>query len=79
MGAAIGGMLASMLLDHHALFTGLLSFGASALLYMVAEELLLEAHEDDGDHHVWWVDLQLYVGFWASVMLGKVVDMASSS
>jgi hypothetical protein len=36
---------------------------------MVAEELLLEAHEE-GDH-VWWVDLQLYVGFFASLMVGK--------
>ena len=38
---------------------------------MVAEELLLEAHEQ-GDH-VWWVDLQLYIGFFVSILLGKLV------
>lgn len=43
---------------------------------MVADELLLvcpwlEAHEGHG--HVWWVDLQLYVGFYASILMGKAV------
>ena len=67
-------MVASALSHHHALFIGLMSFGASALLYMVAEELLLEAHEDNATDHVWWVDLQLYVGFYASMMLSKLVS-----
>jgi hypothetical protein len=48
---------------------GLMSFGTSALLFMVAEELMLEAHKE-GDH-VWWVDPQLHVGFFASLMVGK--------
>jgi hypothetical protein len=53
----------------------LLSFGTYALLYMVADELLLEAHDDDDDdeHDVWWVDLQLYVGFYSSIIMGKVL------
>lgn len=66
----MGGFLATSLSENPVLFAGLLSFGTSALLFMVAEELLLEAHED-GCEHVWWVDLQLYIGFYASVMLGK--------
>ena len=72
MGAAVGGLLSTTLSENPVLFAGLLSFGTSALLFMVAEELLLEAHEDGGDH-VWWVDLQLYTGFYASVMLGKFI------
>jgi zinc transporter ZupT len=71
LGAAAGGFLATTLAESPVLFAGMLSFGTSALLFMVAEELLLEAHEDG--EHVWWVDLQLYVGFYASVMLGKFV------
>lgn len=38
---------------------------------MVAEELLLEAHEKAGGEHVWWVDLQLYVGFYWGIVSTK--------
>jgi len=68
-GAAIGGMLSNALSSNPMALSCLLSFGTSALLFMVAEELLLEAHED-GDH-VWWIDLQLYTGFFASIIMGK--------
>jgi len=74
MGAVLGGMLASALSHNPIYLVALLSFGTSALLYMVAEELLLEAHDDDeDDEHVWWVDLQLYVGFYSSIIMGKVL------
>ena len=71
VGATLGGILADALSSNPVYLTFLLSFGTSALLFMVAEELLLEAHEK-GDH-VWWVDLQLYTGFYASIVMGKVL------
>jgi len=70
--AAIGGFFAGLLAEAEACKKGLMSFGAAALIYMVAEELLLEAHEDDGPH-VWWVDGMLYVGFLASIYLSKLL------
>eukprot|EP00980_Cylindrotheca_fusiformis_P006877 scaffold1437_cov113-Cylindrotheca_fusiformis.AAC.6 len=72
VGSTIGGLLSSALSGSPLAMTGLLSFGVSALLFMVAEELLLEAHEN-GNEHVWWVDLQLYNGFFVSIMLGKFI------
>ena len=55
--------------------TFLVSFGVAALLYLVTEELLLEAHEsieDEGNEgHVWWVDLCFFVGFLVSLCLEK--------
>jgi len=70
-GATLGGLLAGLLSHNPVYVTFLLSFGTSALLFMVAEELLLEAHEKND--HVWWVDLQLYTGFYASIVMGKVL------
>jgi len=69
LGAAIGGMLSNALSSSPIALSCLLSFGTSALLFMVAEELLLEAH--DNGKHVWWVDLQLYTGFFGSIIMGK--------
>ena len=70
-GALCGGILSSTLQHNPLMMIALLSFGVAALLFMVAEELLLEAHEE-GDH-VWWVDLQLYIGFFVSILLCKLV------
>jgi len=71
VGAMLGGVLADALAHNPVYLTCLLSFGTSALLFMVAEELLLEAHEKG--EHVWWVDLQLYTGFYASILMGKAL------
>ena len=70
-GAFAGGVLATSLADSPVLLAGLLGFGTSALLFMVAEELLLEAHEEG--EHIWWSDLQLYTGFFASILADKFV------
>lgn len=70
IGSMIGGLLSEGI-ENPLLLICLLSFGVSAVLFMVAEELLLEAHEDG--EHVWWIDLQLYVGFYASIFMGKFI------
>lgn len=43
-GAILGHALSSAVYNHPALHIALLSFGSSALLYLVCEELLIEAH-----------------------------------
>merc|ERR1712176_886827 len=75
-GAFIGGLLAIEMSKNHVLYHGMMGFGTSALLFMVAEELLLEAHEHSG--HVWWVDMQLYVGFFTSVIMEKVLEASEA-
>ena len=54
LGGAGGALLAAAVAGT-ALHVGLISFGVAALLYLVTEELLLEAHSE-GEGHVWWVD-----------------------
>jgi len=51
------------------MFADIKGFGTSALLFMVAEELLLEAPEDG--EHIWWVNVQLYTGFYWGFMSTK--------
>lgn len=45
----------------------LLSFGCAALLFLVAEELLVQAHHDVEDGP--WLTAMLFVGFWAVCVL----------
>jgi zinc transporter ZupT len=60
IGSLLGDILANQVVDNPSMMAGIIGFGTSALLFMVAEELLLEAHEDG--EHIWWVDVQLYTG-----------------
>jgi len=69
IGAVLGGLLTTQIAGDPAMLAGIMGFGTSALLFMVAEELLLEAHEDG--EHVWWVDVQLYTGFYWGFMSTK--------
>ena len=76
LAGAVGGTLAAGALSGGAL-AGLLAFGVAALLYLVTEELLLEAHhtlDQAGAEHTWWVDLMFFVGFLGAFLLEKAVD-----
>jgi len=74
LGGCVGALLAGVMASTPPLHVALVSFGMAALLYLVTEELLLEAHESlekDGLGHVWWVDLCFFMGFLASFLLEK--------
>jgi len=45
-----------------AFFAAINAFGLSGLLYLVTEELLIEAHEDDKTDR-WYVSINTFVGF----------------
>ncbi|KAJ1462502.1 hypothetical protein M885DRAFT_505406 [Pelagophyceae sp. CCMP2097] len=74
LGGVLGAATALVTLQHAPLHVGLISFGVAALLYLVTEELLLQAHESQGpEEHIWWVDLCFFVGFLASFLLDKLL------
>lgn len=56
-----------------ATFTGLIAFAFVALLFLVLEELLVEAHEKD-DSEAWHVSVWLYVGLFLSICLDVVSE-----
>jgi ZIP family zinc transporter len=71
-GGQAGALFSGAIEGSLALKLALLSFGMAALLYLVTEELLLEAHKGGADAK-WWVDLSFFVGFLACVLLEKLV------
>ena len=54
------------------------SIGIAALLFLVTEELLLEAHEAQEhsahEEHIWWVDMFFFLGFLLSFLMDKLLD-----
>lgn len=67
-GGVVFGDLALHLLSHEAI-TGLLSFGLAALLYLVTEELLVEAHEAAETP---FATAFFFVGFLIFLVLGMI-------
>ena len=70
IGGEVGSQFANAIEGNEPLEIALLSFGTAALLYLVTEELLLEAHK--GVEAEWWIDLCFFVGFWTSLILDKL-------
>lgn len=52
--AAVGGALGNVSRENPAVFTGFVSFGVVALLFLVTHELLIEAHEALKELDVTW-------------------------
>lgn len=69
--AALGCFAAGKLAANPTVFLGILSFGTSALLYLVAEELLLEAHNGGQPHH-WYIDQFFFFGYLSVLLLDKI-------
>ena len=75
---AIGATTAAAVARAPAMHVALISFGIAALLFLVTEELLLEAHEAQEhsahEEHIWWVDMFFFLGFLLSFLMDKLLD-----
>ena len=74
----IGATTAAAVARAPAMHVALISFGIAALLFLVTEELLLEAHEAQEhsahEEHIWWVDMFFFLGFLLSFLMDKLLD-----
>jgi len=52
-------------------FAGLIAFALVALLFLVVQELIVEAHEKEGGE-LWYVSVFLYIG----LVISFAMDMA---
>ena len=69
--AYVGGLLGTTLETSPMLFLAMISFGVVALLFLVTQELLIKAHENQDGEELWWINMWLFFG----VMLGVLVDV----
>eukprot|EP00906_Rhabdomonas_costata_P005636 RCo008414 len=64
-----GGLLGALLEEVPVLFIAMISFGVVALLFLVTQELLIQAHENQGGKELWWINLWLFIGLLAGVLV----------
>jgi len=75
----VGAVFADALSAHAWAFQGVVAFGASALLFLVVEELLKEAVENAEEADSWRVNptIWLFVGFFIVVLSGRLLPAES--
>jgi ZIP family zinc transporter len=70
LAGSLAGACVLAAIESRAVHGGIVAFGASALLYLVTEELLVEAHEEED---VPWVSATLFLGFLGILLLERLV------
>lgn len=75
----LGAVFADSLSAHPWAFQGVVAFGASALLFLVVEELLKEAVENAEEEEAWRVNptIFLFVGFFIVLLSGRLFPSES--
>ena len=63
----------SALESSQAVFIGVIAFALVALLYLVTQELLVEAREVSGEAGI-WIRITFFVGVFGGLILDKVLD-----
>lgn len=72
--SALGALAASMLEGAPSAHLGVISFGTTALLYLVVVELLREAHAGMGDEETTLIELMFFVGFFVALLLERAMQ-----
>lgn len=67
--SGIGAALGSAVQNLPALFIGMVAFGAVALLFLVTNELLIEARQAQGEEDLWYISIMVFVGIYLVLMV----------
>lgn len=73
LAAGLGGYFGAIVEDSPAVFMGLVSFGAVALLFLVCNELLIEARNAQGEDEKWWISAMVFVGIYVVLMMNHIL------
>eukprot|EP00668_Euglena_longa_P048232 GGOE01065297.1.p1 GENE.GGOE01065297.1~~GGOE01065297.1.p1 ORF type:complete len:314 (+),score=66.66 GGOE01065297.1:71-1012(+) len=73
LGSAVGSLLGEAASESPHCYAAFLSFGVAALIFLVTQELLLEANERQADASLPYINSCLFIGFWAILVIERVV------
>jgi zinc transporter ZupT len=70
IGAAMGSAAKSVPF----IFVTFVSFGVVALLFLVCNELLVEARKAHEENEKWWITAVVFLGIWLVMVMGDIED-----
>jgi len=74
-GAAIlGAYIANSTKDSPLVFVSFVAFGIVALLFLVCNELLIEAREAQGEDGKWWISIWIFVAVWLVLVMAPLIS-----
>lgn len=73
LAAGVGAFSGALARTYPVVFIGFISFGIVALLYLVVNELLVEAREAQGGKEYWWTAMVLFVGIYSVILLDMIL------
>lgn len=74
LGGAIGAALGDVATSSPGLFVGFVAFSIVALLFLVTQELIIEAHENQDGAEIWWINIWLFIGILVVIVVEKVTE-----
>eukprot|EP00667_Euglena_gracilis_P013318 EG_transcript_13730 len=73
LGSGFGSVLGEAASQSPQFYAAFLSFGVAALIFLVTQELLLEANERQADASLPFINSCLFIGFWAILIIERMV------
>jgi len=71
--AVLGGYIANSTRDEPLVFVSFVAFGVVALLFLVCNELLIEAREAQGEDGKWWISIWVFVAVWLVLVMAPLI------
>ncbi len=69
LSAGLGAQLGTLSEAVPAVFVGFVAFGVVALLFLVCNELLIEARNAQGEEERWWISIMIFAGIYVVLMV----------
>lgn len=78
MGAGLlGAIFSSLSEESPAVFVGLMTFGTTALLFLITHELLMEAYDNQDGKQLWWVTIWIFLGFFVVLVVEHLLPTST--
>lgn len=69
LSSGVGAALAILSVEYPAFYIGFVAFGVVALLFLVCNELLIEARAAQGSEERWWISILVFIGIYVVLMV----------
>lgn len=73
--AVVGGLVGELIQQFPAVMVGFIAWSMVCLLFLVTQELLFEAIENQNGSQIWWVNVWVFVGIFIVLLAEKLFEL----